>query len=169
MKATLLILAMTWAALVPAPGYTLAIGSDSQQGSGDTAQTGHLGDAGHPAVPRTRPSDDTYRHASRASLLKTNRPKTSSSSHKTFRPRNGTNLHSSTPGSVFGGIESGSISKQPGSNAFVARPSSGVRPTASPVNSVGHRGSNPAVLGGPVNSHSASTGAINGTRMNRKP
>ena len=23
--------------------------------------TGHLGDAGHPAVPRTRPSDDTYR------------------------------------------------------------------------------------------------------------
>ncbi|MGA8505034.1 MAG: hypothetical protein WB762_05450 [Candidatus Sulfotelmatobacter sp.] len=52
-----------------------------------------------------------------------------------------------------------------------------VRPTAASLNpslnNVRHRGPNPAVVGGSAggsaNLHSSNTGAINGTRMKRKP
>jgi hypothetical protein len=49
------------------------------------------------------------------------------------------------------------------------RLSSTARPAAPPVSSVRHRGPNPAVIAGSVNPGRTSNGAIDGTRMHRKP
>jgi hypothetical protein len=52
---------------------------------------------------------------------------------------------------------------------LAARTPSVVRPTVPSFNNVRHRSPNPAVVGGSPSSHSSNSGAINGTRMNRKP
>lgn len=44
-----------------------------------------------------------------------------------------------------------------------------VRPAVPSLNNVRHRAPNPPVIGGAANSERNNTGAINGTRMNRKP
>ena len=49
------------------------------------------------------------------------------------------------------------------------RPVSLVRSAVPSLNNLRHRGPNPAMVGGLAPSHSANTGAINGTRMNPKP
>ena len=55
-------------------------------------------------------------------------------------------------------------------NALRARPPSVLRPTVPSLNNVRHRGANPAVVGGSVElKRQEITGAINGTRMIRRP
>ena len=79
------------------------------------------------------------------------------------------NLHQ--PGSVkpTGAAKGGLIPNETVNNALPVRMSSVVRPTVPSLNNVRHRSPNPAVVGGSPNLHSSNTGAINGTRMNRKP
>ena len=87
------------------------------------------------------------------------------------------NLHQ--PGSDKSGAaaKGGLIQNETVNNALPVRPPGAVRPTAASLNpsfnNVRHRGPNSAVVsgsaGGSANLNSRNTGAINGTRMNRKP
>jgi hypothetical protein len=79
------------------------------------------------------------------------------------------NIH--PPGSTLsaGAAKGGLIPNQTVHNALAVRTPSVIRPTVPSLNNVRHRGPNPAVVGGSANLHSRNIGAINGTRMNRKP
>ena len=79
------------------------------------------------------------------------------------------NLHQPGSDKSGGAAKGGLIQNETVHNALPVRPSSVVRPTAPSLNNVRHRGPNPAVIGGSANSDRRNTGAINGTRMNRKP
>ena len=98
---------------------------------------------------------------------KVNRPKQLPNSRQRSMPANA--LHQ--PGSdKFGGAAKGGlIPNETINNAWVVRTPSVIRSTAPSFNNMRHRSPNPAVVGASPNSHSSNTGAINGTRMNRKP
>jgi len=53
--------------------------------------------------------------------------------------------------------------------ALPVQPPAVIRPGGPALDHVRHRGPNPAVIGGTMNSNTGNTGAINGTRMNRRP
>jgi hypothetical protein len=75
------------------------------------------------------------------------------------------------PGSDRSGVaaKGGLIQNEAVNIALAVRTPSVARPVVPSLNNVRHRSSNPAVASGSPNSHSSDTGAINGTRMNRKP
>jgi hypothetical protein len=68
-----------------------------------------------------------------------------------------------------GAAKSGFIRNETVNNTLPVRTPSVIRPTVPSPNNVRHRGPNPAVVGGSPISRSGNTGAIDGTRMNRKP
>ena len=120
-----------------------------------------------------RHASDKNHPRSRASLTAPNHPKQLPNSRKRSMPGNAMNLHQ--PGSdKSGGVaKGGSIQNEKVNNAPAVRPPSVVRPTVASLNNalnnVRHRGPNPAVVGGSANLAGRNIGAINGTRMNRKP
>ena len=125
-----------------------------------------------------KPSDEQrdHHHASdknhprsRASLTKANRPKQLPNSRERSIPGNAMNLHQPGSAKSGGAAKDGLIRNETVNNALPVRPPSVVRPTVPSLNNVRHRGANPAVIGGSANSDSRNTGAINGTRMNRRP
>jgi hypothetical protein len=79
------------------------------------------------------------------------------------------NLYEPGSNKSGGAAKGGLIRNETVGNALPVRTSTVIRPTAPSFNNVRHRSPNPAVVGGSPNSHSSITGAINGTRMNRKP
>jgi hypothetical protein len=87
------------------------------------------------------------------------------------RPRSpsGNVLHPAGANKTGGAVDGGFIRTGTTNNALASRAPSAIRPTAPPLSAVRHRGPNPAVVGGAPNIHGSNTGAINGTRMNRKP
>ena len=105
----------------------------------------------------------------RASLTKANRPKQLPNSRQRSLPGNLMNLHQPGSNKSGGAAKGGLFQSEPVNNALAVRTPSVVRPTVPPPNNVHHRSPNPAVVAGSVNSDSRNTGAINGTRMNRKP
>jgi hypothetical protein len=69
-----------------------------------------------------------------------------------------------------GGAAKGGLIRQGQANGTQSlRPPDVVRPRAPSLNNVRHRGANPAVIGGAANSDARDSGAINGTRVHRKP
>ena len=106
---------------------------------------------------------------SRASLTKANRPKQLPNSRQRSLPGNARNLHQPGSDKSGGAAKGGLIRNETVNNALAVRTPSVVRPTVPALNNVRHRSPNLAVVGGSPNSHSSNTGAINGTRMNRKP
>lgn len=70
---------------------------------------------------------------------------------------------------------SGGVAKQPSiyhetaNSGLPARPRQMAAPAVSSLSNVRHRGPNPAVIGGTMNSKTGNTGAIDGTRMSRRP
>jgi hypothetical protein len=112
-------------------------------------------------------ASDTNHPPSRASLTKANRPRQLPSSRQRSLPGNA--LHQAGSDKFGGVAKTGFIRNQTINNALAVRTPSVVRPTVLSPNNVRHRSSNPAVVGGSPNSHSSNTGAINGTRLNRKP
>jgi len=105
----------------------------------------------------------------RASLTKANRPKQRPNSRQPSVPGYAMNLHQAGSNKSGGAAKGGLIPNEPVHSALPVRAPSVVRPIAPSFNNVRHRSSNPAVVGGSPNSHSRNIGAINGTRMNRKP
>ncbi len=112
-------------------------------------------------------ASDPNHPPSRASLTKANRPKQLPNSRQRSIPGNA--LHQPGSDKSGGAAKSGFIRNETVNNALAVRTPSVVRPTVPSLNNVRHRSPNPAVVGGSPNSHSSNTGAINGTRMNRKP
>jgi hypothetical protein len=112
------------------------------------------------------PPVSTHRITRKSVLPKANLPKPSVNR----RPRSlrGNSLHQGVPNKSGGGVSGGLIQGETMHNGLPVRTSGVVRPAAPSVNIVRHRSPNPAVVGGPVYFHS-STGAIDGTRMKRKP
>jgi hypothetical protein len=82
---------------------------------------------------------------------------------------NAMNLHQPGLDKPGGAAKSGFIRNETVNNALAVRTPSVIRPTVPSLDNVRHRGLNPAVVGGSPNSHRRNTGAIDGTRMNRKP
>jgi hypothetical protein len=109
----------------------------------------------------------------RASLTPATRLKSIPYSRKRSMPGNAINSHRPDSDKSGGAANGGLVRNEPVNNALPVRPTSAVRaPVASlnpSLNTVRHRGPNPAVVSGSANSLSRTTGAINGTRMNRKP
>jgi hypothetical protein len=185
----ILILTITCAALMSGTSYA----SPSQQTSAESSPTtasnrshdGHPHDAKRTAQgddgkrqEEESPSDEqqALRHASDqnhlrslANLTSANRPKLIPNSREHSTSGNAMKRHQ--PGlTKSGGVANGGLVKN--EKIIDARPvqtSSVARSAAPSLNNLRHRGANPAVVGGSAISESRNTGAINGTRMNRKP
>jgi len=102
-----------------------------------------------------------------ANLIKANRPKQLPNGRQ--RSLSGNALHRPGPDKSGGAAKGGLIPNETVHSALPVRTSSVVRPTPLSLNDVHHRSPNPAVVGGSSNLRSSNAGAINGTRMNRKP
>jgi len=120
------------------------------------------------AVRSANPSGKNHPR-NRASLTPATRPKSIPYSRKRSMPGNAMNLHQPGSDKSGGAAKGESIHNETINNALPVRPPSAVRPTMLSLNTVRHRGPNPAVVGGSANSNSRNTAAIDGTRMHRKP
>jgi hypothetical protein len=106
------------------------------------------------------------------SLTAANRPKQRAISRRGPLPGNAMNPHPAGSDKSGGAAKGGLIKNEKVNSVLTARPPSVARSTASlnPLpDHVRHRSPNPAVVGGSANPASSNTGALNGTRMNRKP
>jgi len=168
-----LVVTMSWAALMPGTGYA----APSQQTSAESSATTPV--AGRPSKEQRSPrhASDKNHPRSRASLTAANHPKQLPNGRKRSTPGNAANLHQPGSGNSGAAAKGRLIQNKTASNAIPVRPPGTVRPTAATLNpsfnTVRHRGPNSAVVGGSAggsaNLNSSNTGAINGTRMHRKP
>jgi hypothetical protein len=124
-----------------------------------------------------RPASDKNQPLARGGLATAKRPKQRPNSRKRSISGNAMNLHQSASDKSRGVAKGGPSQNEMVNNARPARPLSVARPTTASlnpsVNNIRHRGFNAAVVGGSAggwaNLNSNKTGAINGTRMNRRP
>ncbi|MGA8443206.1 MAG: hypothetical protein WB714_33650 [Candidatus Sulfotelmatobacter sp.] len=168
-----LIVTMSWAALIPRTSYAVS----SQQTSADSSAPTPV--AGNPSKEQRYPhrASDKNHPRNRASLSAATHRKQLPESRTRSTPGNAASLHQHGAGKSGAAAKGGLIQNETGRNAMLVRLAGTVRPTAASLNpslnNVRHRGPNPAVVGGSAggsaNLHSSNTGAINGTRMKRKP
>lgn len=185
MKIACLIFMMIGSAtLAPRIAYAVEPDQGAQQAASDgAAKTGRSHDTEHGTRAEGHPKDgnpsdgerfhrrvpDKKHWPSRVSVTKTTPREPSPNSRERSMSTNAANFHQPGPnrsGAVAKGVP---IQNETVNDALPVRPSGVVRGTASSLNNVRHRAPNPAVIGGAANSQGKNTGAINGTRMNRKP
>jgi hypothetical protein len=164
-----LILMMSCTALIPGTSYAA---SSDQTSAESTATTPVAGNSSNEQRYPRHASDKNHPR-SRASLTAANRRKQLPKSRTRSIPGNAANLHQPGSGKSGAAAKGGVIQNETASKAKPVRPPGTVRSTATTLNSspnnVRHRGPNPAVVRGSANLTSSNTGAINGTRMHRKP
>jgi hypothetical protein len=188
MKTTCLVLTMiSCAALTHGPSYAALSNAASRQ---STSKSRSNTVSGHPSVAEhAAPADDgkhqagekasneqrDHRYASdknhpasRASLTKANRPKVLRNNRERSTSANSMNLYQPGSEKSSGTARGGLIRNETVNTTLPVRPPSVVSRTGLLPNSLRHRGANPAVIRGSANSDSRKTGAINGTRMNRR-
>ena len=183
----LLLLTISWATLTHGTGYAIPSGPASQQTSPATSTNtvnAHPQDAEHaaPVDGGKRQKDGNpsaerrdHRHVSdenhprSPATIRKDRPKQLPNSREHFPSGNAMNLHQPGSDKSSGAAKGGLIQNATVNKALPVRPPSVVRPTAPLLNNARHRGVNPAVIGGPANSDGRNTGAINGTRVHRRP
>jgi len=170
-----LILAMVWAVRMQGMGFAV-------QASSANAASGHPGDSEHAAAvgdgKRETGTKASEEERSGGRITRPNHPPAHANLPKVNHPAHLPNsrLHpfpgyGLRPPSAFqpaGAARGGLV---PNGTFHVAPPvrmSSVGSSTVPAVNSVRHRSPNPAVVGGAPSIRSSNTGAINGTRMNRK-
>jgi hypothetical protein len=167
------------------PDYGGAEAPPFRLGSAANSAIGHPRDAEHAAPDDGRPQAE--RKASderqgdgrvsgrnhppgRASLTKANRAKHVPNSRLRSLPGGRVmNLQQARAAKSGDPAKGGLIQAVTVNGAPRRRPVSLARSAVPSLNNVRHRGPNPAMIGGLAPSHSANTGTINGTRMNRKP
>jgi hypothetical protein len=169
----ILILTMSSAGLMPGTSYAAPSQQTSAPSSTNTAS------AGNPSNEQRDPShaSDKNHPRRRARLTAANHPKQLPNGRKRSIPGNAVNLHQTGSGKSGVATKGVSTQNETASKAIPVRRPGAVRPTATTLNpslnNVRHRGPNPAVVGGSAggsaNLNSSNTGAINGTRMHRKP
>jgi hypothetical protein len=191
----ILVLAMSYAALMPATIYADETQQTSESSTtenslntaSDRSHDEHPHDAGRPAgaddgsqKKGTASDKQPSRHAgaknhppSRSSLTTASHPKQLPSGGKRSIPRNTLNLAHKGSGKSNGAPKAGSVHNETVTNALPVRGTSVGRPTVvslSPsLNNARHRGPNSAVLGGSASLRDKSAGEINGTHMNHRP
>ena len=166
---------LTIACVLWIEGTTCA--ASSQQTSAEGSATTPV--AGNPSKEQRYPrhASDKNHPRNRASLTVANHPMQLPNGRTRSIPGNAASLHQPGSGKSGAAAKAGLIHNVTASNAMPVRPPGTVRPTATTLNpslnlspnNVRHRGPNPAVVGGSANLTSSNTGAINGTRMHRKP
>ncbi len=104
-----------------------------------------------------------------ADLTSTNRPKRIPNSREDSTSGNAMKLRRPRAINNGGLAKGGLIKNEKVSDARPVQTLSVARSAAPSLNNVRHRGANPAVIGGSTISDSRNAGAINGTRMNRRP
>ena len=188
MKATTLLFVMIGCtALVHGTSYAAQSNQLSSQTSSKTAEktaTDHPRDAKHatPATAGKHKTDERsfdelqdHRKTSEKNLPRerpnpntTNHSKQPPTSQNHSKPANALNLNHPRSDKLDGAAKDGAIHAGAVNNGFAVRSRRVTRSTTASPNSTRHRGPNPAAIGGSVSS-GRNTGAINGTRMNRKP
>jgi hypothetical protein len=189
MKTTgLLFLAMNWAVLMPGTSFAVPSNPASPQtspASSANTTSGPPRDAGHAAPPRDgrrvtggKVSDERRGHGrisnphhppGSANLTRANRPKQLPHRPQHSIPGNGLNVYPPGSDKPRGAAQAGLVANGTLHSALLVRTPSVFLPTGLPPNNVRHHRPNPTVVGGSPNLHSNNTGAINGTRMIRKP
>jgi hypothetical protein len=169
----ILILTMSSAALMPGTGYASPSQQTSAESSANTAS------AGNPSDEQRDPchGSDKNHPCRRARLTVANYPERPPKLQKRSTPGSAVYLHRPGSGKAGAAAKSGLIQNETASNAMLVRlPGTGRPPAPSlnpSLNNVRHRGPNAAVVGGSAggsaNLNCSNTGAINGTRMHRKP
>lgn len=170
------------------PGISFASPSNqdraSQQSSSQTSENtlrNHPPDAKHAAPDDAgRPLKDgkasderrDHRHISGSNHLSS--PDTITKERPKQLPNNrdhspSRNLHQPGSDKSGGAPKSGFIQRETVNSAVPLRAGSVIRPSTPLPNHVRHRGPNPAVVGGSANLDGRNAGAINGTRVHRKP
>jgi hypothetical protein len=149
---------LAWGEGVPQPAFSPA-------GAGQAFARRRVMDAqgAQPAAARRR-----VRGHSAPASPKVNRPKQVLNSRKGSIAGNAMNLHQPGSDKSSGAAIGGLISGKTVNNRALVRAPNVVRPAAPLLNNARHRGPNPAVMGGSLNSHGTNTGTINGTRMNHR-
>jgi hypothetical protein len=167
--ACLLFLTVVWVSWMHATGYAVPSKPASQQSSSESAAKTVSGSE-KPTGERnpSRVSEKGHQRSS-ASLSRATRPKQLANIRQ--RPRLGNAMTVHRPGSTQSAAASKdrSIRNEKPSNTRSVRPPGNITAARASPNSVRHRGSNPATVGGAANSVPRNSGAINGSRMTRKP
>ena len=162
--ARLLFLTMSFAAWMQAAAYAAPSIPPSQQTSPDTpANTPSKVSRRDESAAPDHPSS----HASQ--IKKTDLPKQPSNIRQRTAAGSAENLHQPGSAKSAGAAKAGSIQNATAGKAQPVRSPSVAHPVALSPYTVRHRGANPAVIGGSAGPGNRNTGAINGTRMNRKP
>ena len=190
MKTTCLVfMLISCAALMRATSNTAPDNPASQQSSSESAtntgralprESGHAAAADDGNQPMDGKASDEPRDQGHSS--ENNRPRPRIGAEKANQPNQPLN---SRERSRYGNEmnvdgpalrQSGSAAKEGlvrdealDNSALPTRPPSVVPRRGQSPNNVSHRGPNPAVMDGLANSNTRNTGAINGTRMNRRP
>ncbi len=105
---------------------------------------------------------------SQLGLTAVNRPKLLPNGGKRSVLGSSMNLRQAGSGKHNDAAKSASIQRETINSARPIRPTNVTRPSAPLLNNARHRGANPAVIGGSAISD-RNTGAINGSRVHRKP
>jgi|SRR5271169_5463004 len=119
--------------------------------------------------PSNRRASDKNHPTSQASLSRANRPNQIPNRQEHSASGNAMNLREPSSDKSASAAKGGLAQNETVNNALRVRPPSAARPTAPSLDNVRHRSPNSAVVGGSANAITTNTGAINGTRMNRKP
>jgi len=184
--ACFLLMTIGWAALMHGMAYATTLSPASQQTSQESAArtiSNHPGDAwqrtsadsakeqknGKDSNEGRNPHHALERNLARghASLNQTKRPTPVPSNR--VRSGSATAINLRQPGSVRSGAEGkGLIQNETLKGIVPVRPPSAVRPASAARSNVRHRSPNPAIITGLVNSKTGNTGAINGSRMDRR-
>jgi hypothetical protein len=184
----LLFLTMGGAGLTQGTGYAVPATPASQQSSAPSSATiasGHPSDPGrldasndgkHLTVGSTsrlhqgqHRAPTTNHPTSRAGLTSANRSKQLLNSQQRSLDGKVMNLQGPGSGKPTGAVKGELIPGETVHDASASRTSSDVWTRGPSLNVVHHRGTSPGVLSGSVNADRRNNGAINGTRMNRKP
>jgi len=155
MKTWLIFVVISCIALMRGTGYA-ASPEPSPRGPAN-ASSDHVRESEHAA-----PTDERNRfgsHRSRASVIRPSAPK-----QLPNPPR-----HSTSRNAPGGPPRGGLVPSEIANPAPSVRPPTVVSLQAPSLENVRHRGANPAIIGGSANSDARNTGALNGTRMPRKP
>ena len=180
-----LVLTVGCATLMPGTGYAASSQQTPARSPANEGSTNVAGDRSHDDHLHATPADDGKRRKeespsgqqvprraaaqnrprSRANLTVANRPKQLPLRRKRSKPPNATNPY---PASLNKSGDVANGRNRTANNALPVRSTIVLRPTGASLNNVHHRGPNPAVVCGSA-SNTGNNGALNGTRMHRRP
>jgi hypothetical protein len=173
-SACLVLMLIGWAAIHGVTHASQATSASHKQSSRSTAnevvgQPSNTEDAASVDHGKTRGKPSDGQRDRHANLTTANRPKQLLNNRKHFVIQKALNVHQPSKNRSTGAVSKPAAESELNSQARSVRPPNLVPSARSSPNNARHRGPNPATVGGTANSNARNVGAINGTRMSRKP